>query len=312
MKTSLFVFFILSFLCAGAQDENLLHSVGKKQSGKPSATTMFVVGGEISTVPTINTNTKDSSQTSAYTGFYLNYQHKSNFGLEVKTYLLPGGSDPGFYLTSVSPYYANYNGKVIPYMAYTRYFDHGNPSVPYSPIQNDIYGRMRIKTKIVDPIFGVDVGFGNDKQNNNESVSDMNAFAGISRLIIPGYFNKQNEVFAIIPTFQLNAGTDRYFKFLRTTKYISQNRSPKQMGYGRGRNGNGGSNGTMDEQYVEEQYIISEENNFRISNAEVNLYLMYFIGNFSIEPSGSLFFPFRGDNKKVYGYWQVNLNFWIQ
>lgn len=306
MKMFLFIFSVLCFLYAGAQDENLLHTLGKKQSERTSATAMFAGGIEISTLPSINTNTKDSNQTSLYAGFYLNYQHKTNFGLEVKSYALPGGSDPGFYLTCISPYYGNYNGKVIPYISYTRYIDHGNPAVPYSPIQNDIYARIRIKTKIVDPILGVDAGFGNDEQNENETVSDFNAFAAISRVIIPRSLNKKNEVFAIIPALQLNSGTDRYFKFLPTTKYISQNRSPQQMGYGRGRNGSGGSTATI------EQYIINEENNFRISNAEINVYLMYFIGNFSIEPSGSLYLPLRGGNTKVYGYWQVNLNYWIR
>jgi hypothetical protein len=305
MKKYLYMLFMPAFFQAAAQDENLLHSVGKKQFAKPSSTTMFVGGIEISTVPSINTATKDSNNTSAYTGFYLNYQHKSNFGLAVKAYVLPGGSNPGFYLTSISPYYANYSGTINPYISYTRYISHNNPAIPYSPIQNDIYAHIRIRTEIVDPIVGVDAGFGNDEQNNNQSVSDFNAFAAISRIFVTGSAAHKKEVFAIIPTLQLNAGTDRYFKFLRTTKYISQNRSPMQMGYGRGRNG--GSQGTM-----QEQYIISEENNFRISNAEINLCMMYFIGNFSIEPSGSLYFPLRGSDRTVYGYWQLNLNYWIK
>lgn len=267
---------------------------------------MLLGGLELSTVPSINTNTKDSSQTSLYTGLYINYQHKSNLGVQVKSYALPGGSDPGFYLTTISPYYANYGSKVNAYISYTRYFDHSDAAIPYSPIQNDIYARIRIKTKVIDPVFGVDAAFGVDEQNNNTSATDYNAFVGISRLVVlPSA--KKSEVFGFIPTLQLNAGTDRYFKFLQTTKYISQNRSVKQMGYGRGRNENGGSTRT-----TEEQYIISEQNDFSISNAEANLYLMYFIGKFSIEPSGSLYFPLRGDNKNVHGYWQINLNFWIK
>lgn len=111
MRRSLAVFFIVSFLYAHAQDENLTHSLGKKQSVKPSSTTMLVSGIEIGSIPSINTVSNDSSQTSTYTGVCLNYQHKSNFGLEVNSYALLAGSNPGFYLTCVSPYYSNYSVK---------------------------------------------------------------------------------------------------------------------------------------------------------------------------------------------------------
>jgi hypothetical protein len=104
----------------------------------------------------------------------------------------------------------------------------------------------------------------------------------------------------------LNAGTDRYFKFLRTTKYLSQNRSPQQIGYGR-RRGSGG-NGTQ----TVEQYYLTSENTFAISNLEANINLMYFTGSFSIEPSGSLFFPLRGDDRTIFGYWQININYWFR
>ncbi|HEY8658279.1 MAG TPA: hypothetical protein VIL78_04535 [Hanamia sp.] len=79
------------------------------------------------------------------------------------------------------------------------------------------------------------------------------------------------------------------------------------MKYGNrgGRGGNGGSS------YITEQALITETNQFELSNIEANIYAMYIIGNFSLEPSGSLFFPLHGDNSLV-GYWQINLNYYFK
>ncbi len=117
----------------------------------------------------------------------------------------------------------------------------------------------------------------------------------------------------------MNAGTDRYFKYLKTTKYISQNPNGSNMGYGKGQGGRGsggngsGSGGNSSSNTTEEvTYTVSEDNSFAISNVEINLSLMWFIGQFSIEPSGSAYFPTRGDDRSPYGYWQLNLNYWFK
>ncbi|MBL0132808.1 MAG: hypothetical protein IPP79_01735 [Chitinophagaceae bacterium] len=265
-------------------------------------------GIETSTTSVIDTKTKDSSRVNLYLAPYIDYNHKSGFGLRVKTYALPGGSNPGFYLTSISPYFAKYDGKVYPYISFTRYIQHDNPSVPYSPIQNEIYAHVRLKTKYIDPMAGIDIGFGNDEQNNNESVSDVNAYVAVNHLYLKQNLGvKKNNILGIRPCLQLNAGTDRYYKFFRTTNYISQNTKANHIGYGRG--GSTSGNGTP---VLANAYTISVENDFNLSNVEMNLYLMYFFGKFSIEPSGSLYFPLRGDDKTAYGYWQINLNYWLK
>lgn len=287
-----------------AQEEN-----AKKITGLSKNYSLFYGGIETSTTAYINTDTKDSTGVQLYIAPYLDYYHKSGFGARVKTYVLPGGSNPGFYLTSFTPYFARYTGKVFPYVSYTRYVQHDNPSVPYSAIQNDVYAHLRIRTKYIDPMAGINIGFGNDKQNNNKSVSDVNAFAALVHLFVKENLGKsKNNAVAVMPSLQLNAGTDRYFKFLRTTNYISQNTKLNRVGYGRGRGNGGNQQGGL----PVEEYTISEENEFALSNVEVNLYAMYFFGKFSIEPSGSLYFPLRGDDKTPYGYWQVNLNYWIR
>jgi len=291
-----------------AQEEN-----PRKISRYDEKYSLVWAGLETSTTSYINTGTEDSSGVMLYAAPYFNYSHKSGFGISLKTQILTGGSNPGFYLSSVSPYFATYTGKIYPYISYARYFQHDNPSVPYTPIQNEVYGHARIITEFIEIITAVDVGFGKDEQNNNESVSDFNAFVGLSHLF--AWYNlgtNKNSAMAILPTLQLNAGTDRFFKYLRTANYIYQNTNPKGMGYGGGNSGSRNGNQGGVPRGMNTGYTISEENTFGLSNIELNLYGMYFLGKFSIEPSGSLYFPLRGDDKNPYGYWQLNLNYWIK
>src|SRR5574342_773073 len=105
-----------------AQDEN-----SRKISGNAEKYSLVWVGLESSTTSYINTETKDSSGVMLYVAPYFNYSHKSGFGASIKTQILAGVSNPGFYLSSVSPYFASYTGKVYPYISYTRYFQHDNP-----------------------------------------------------------------------------------------------------------------------------------------------------------------------------------------
>lgn len=297
------VMLLLSSMQIHAQQENT-----NKIAGKSKGYSLLWGGIETSTTSGIDTKTKDSSRVNLYLAPYIDYNHKSGFGVRVKTYALPGGSNPGFYLTSISPYFAKYDGMVYPYISYTRFIQHNNPSVLYSPIQNEIYAHAKFKTKYIDPMAGIDIGFGNDEQNNNESVSDINAFIAVTHLYLKQNLGvKKKNILGIRPGIQLNAGTDRYYKFLRTTNYISQNTSANRIGYGRGRSVSG--NGTP---MSADTYTISVENDFNVSNVEANLFVMYFFSKFSIEPSGSVYFPLRGDDKTAYGYWQINLNYWFK
>jgi len=282
----------------------------KNITGQNKDYSLLYGGIETSTTSSINTDTKDSNTVGLYLAPYIDYYHKSGFGVRVKSYALAGGSNPGFYLTSMSPYFARYSGKVLPYISYSRYILHDNPSVPYTPIQNELYAHLRIKTKYIEPWAGIDIGFGKDEQNNNESVSDVNAFAGVGYLFIKEHVGvKKNNAFAMRPGLQINAGTDRYYKFLRTSGYISQNTKAGRIGYGRGRKNNNQGSGAIP---ATDTYTISEENDFGISNLEANVYVMYFFGDFSIEPSGSLYFPLRGEDRTPYGYWQIQLNYWLK
>jgi hypothetical protein len=294
------IFLLISVIHLNAQEEN-----SSKIIGKNKVYSLWGGGVETSTTSYINTDTKDSNGVNLYIAPYLEYSHKSGLGIRVKSYALLSGSNAGFYLTSLSPYFAKYDGPVFPYISYTRYIQHNNPSIPYSPIQNDIYAHVRLQTKYIDPWAGVDIGFGNDEQNNKKSVSDINAYVALTHLFLKDMIGvKKNNTLGVRPSFQLNAGTDRYFKFTPTASYISQNTKANRTGYSRSRSSTISMPANI--------YTISEENEFSLSNIEVNLYVMYFFDTFSVEPSGSLYFPLRGEDRTPYGYWQINFNYWLK
>ena len=303
MKKSLLIIGSLILFMKLFAQENIERITKQKETS--INTSSLLAGIETSTTAYINTTTKDSSGTMPYVSIYVNYYNKNHLGVSAKTYVLPGGSNSGFYLTSTSAYYANYDGKLIPTLSYTRHIQHTNPSVLYSPIQNEILAQLRIISKYIEPILGIDWGFGNDKENNNENVYDINAFAGISHDFILHPGGKEN-MLAIVPTLRLNAGTNQYYSFLQTAKYISRNRSVNYLLHGNNSGRNRGGN--MNDEIITET-VINETNKFSLSNIETNLYLVFFTGRFSIEPSGSLYYPLRDEDKKIYGYWQLNMNF---
>ena len=297
--------FLIGTFQGKAQPEN-----SKSILGKDKGNTLLKVGLETSTISYINTVTNDSAGVGAYLAGDIDYNHKSGLGLNLKTYAVLAGHNPGIYLTTITPYFAKYTGKLLPYISYTRYLQNDNPSIPYSPIQNEIYAHLKINTRYLDPMLGLDFGFGNDEKDNNRSVSDINAFAGVSHLFAKENFGpKGKQAFGIRPLLQLNAGTDRYFEFLRSTSYLSHGSTASRMGYGGGRGtGNSGNSTSM----TANTYLISESYDFGLSNIEANLYIIYFYGKFSLEPSGSLYFPLRGTDRTPFGYWQINLNYWIK
>ncbi|HEY0899112.1 MAG TPA: hypothetical protein VGD90_07245 [Sphingobacteriaceae bacterium] len=285
----------------------VLQVVGQERSARKQAKktgterSYLIMGLESSTTPYINTSTLDSSRTAIYFSGYLNYQHKSNFGARVKTYATPEGNT-GFYLTSLTGFYTNYRSRITPMIAYSRHIQHNRSSIPYTPIQNELYGQIRLPLYVINIYTGADLGFGKDEDAGDENVTDFNAFAGISKFL---YWRSdvRKTALGFSPSLQLNAGTDRYFNYLRSTRYISRGGSITDLRHGR-QSGNGPrQNGTSRE------YTLNSANKFALSNVEANLYLLFSKGAFSLEPSGSLYFPTRGSDRKAYGYWQLNVDY---
>lgn len=292
-----FSFHYLSF----AQDESIEERI-KKQVTDEARKSSLITGLEISTTAYIDPETKDSSDIAPYLALQLDYHHKSNFGLRAKSYSLLKGSSSRYYLTSFSVYYANYQKEFIPYFSYSRHWQHSDLMVPYSPIQNELYAQARLTKHFIEPYAGAGFGFGTDKYNEDEQVTDLSVFAGISHLFqwMPG--NKGFYI-ALSPSLQLNAGTDKYFSYLTNSRYISRNISSGSLG---GRQRMGGRNETNE---LISEAIVDESNKFSLSNLESNLYMAIGYGRVFLAPSGSLYFPLREQDSDIYGYWQLNLSF---
>ena len=284
-----------------AQDESVEQRI-KKQVSDQSRKSGLIAGMEMSTTAYIDTENKDSSDVAPYLALQLDYHHKTNIGLKVKSYSLLKGSSSRNYLTSFTIYYANYLNKFIPVISYTRHWQHSDFLVPYSPIQNELYGQGRLTSYFIEPYGGVGFGFGIDEYNGDEQVTELNAFLGLSHLFQWVPVNK-GLIIALSPSFQLNAGSDKYFSYLRNSRYISRNMSTGSLGGRQRMGGRNGSETSMNET------IVDESNKFSLSNFESNLYLAIGYGRFYLSPSGSLYFPLREQDSDIYGYWQLNLSF---
>jgi hypothetical protein len=143
-------FVLLAAITFWALPDLAQERAARKQAKWTGTRSWLIMGLESSTTPYINPTTLDSTQTAVYFSGYLNYHHKSNFGARVKTYATPQG-DTGFYLTSLTGYYTNYNALITPMIAYSRHIQHNRSSVPYTPIQNEIYGQIRLPLVLFIP-----------------------------------------------------------------------------------------------------------------------------------------------------------------
>lgn len=292
----------------------------RELSGGDSGRSMFWAGIETSTTACIDNHTGDSNGLRTFFAPYVDYHHKSGFGLNLRSYAFADGSDPGFFLTAISPYFAAYKGRVWPYISYSRFITHDNPAFPYTPIQNELYAHLRIRTPYVDPSLGMDLGWGKDAQENNNTVTDLNTFVSLNHLFLKsGLARRGGLTLGALPSVQLNAGTDRYFNFLQSTGFVSRNAKLSRLGYGGGRarvnggpaNGGGPGSGGPSSGTSVAYGFLDPANDFGITNLQAGLQLIAFFGPVSIEPYGSLYFPLRGDDRTVYGYWQLSVSYWF-
>jgi len=66
----------------------------------------FTAGVEFNSVPIVDASAPDSSGSSLSIAPYLKFQFHSGIGVKAQAYLLTSGTQPGYYLTAVSPFYA--------------------------------------------------------------------------------------------------------------------------------------------------------------------------------------------------------------
>ncbi len=260
----------------------------------------LTAGVEINSVAVTNPTAVDSAGSSISLNPYLKLALRSGLGVTAKACFSTGSPNPGYYMTALVPSYAIDNKKIALDLSYAHFFIKQKTVIPYTPISNEIYAAFTYKTKTISPHIGMDYGFGADTSNQtNSSAHDINLFAGITHSFDWDSTDAISVNFS--PTLTLNMGTNRYFSFLRSTKFITHNENYKKLvnrkGNSSSNNGRGGNTGTTSKPGME------------LTNLEANLDFTFSYGDFSIEPAGSLFVPISGSDKSIFGYWQVNINY---
>jgi len=234
----------------------------------------------------------------------LSILHESGLSLDYAAYLLTSGIEPGLYMHTVTLGYENYDGKNFTVRTgYIHYFFTGNKGVPYSPITNELYFASDYKKPWLRPAVALGYALGQDE--TNKVVSDFNAGVGVKHS-----FSFENAgPFSSIdlgPSLFVNAGTNTYYSFLTTSKYISRNTNAAQSsgnGRGRGRGRNSAATAT----YIN---CLTATNKFTLSNIELGIYSDLEMRHFHIKPQGSIFFPLRAADK-ISSYYQINMEYYF-
>ena len=290
----------------------LLVSTCYKSNAQDSSTISkfhFIAGLNLSTVPTLNIVGVDTTfnnslsvapaLTLAYNGFSVIYSPK----------FVTGGSGSGIYMHAVSVEYSQYDKPKVDFaLEYTHMFFTNNPSVPFSPLNNEIYTALTGKTTWLRPKFAAGIGFGNTKAtstNTAGSAYDVGLSAGVGHSF---QFDNDHASFNVSPSILVNGGTNQYFSYLKVSRYIGSNKkfgnfTKKGVGANRGNGtGNGRRNGSGT--VVNSPSVAGES--FAISNVEGNLETSAEIGSFTVRPTISLYVPVgTAAGSGVTTFWQI-------
>ena len=262
----------------------------------------LTAGAEINSIAVASPAEIDSAGSSLSVNPYLKIAIRPGLALTAKACFSTGSPNPGYYMTALAPSYGIDNKKIALDLSYAHFLIKQHSAIPYTPISNEVYASFTYKTKIISPRAGLDYGFGTDTSNlSNTTVHDINFFAGLTQSFDWDTAGTISVNFS--PSLTLNMGTNRYFSFLRSTKFITQNKNFKNLvkgnGNGRGGSGRNGNSGTG----------TSSLPGLELSNLEANIDFTFSIGDFSVEPEGSLFLPISGTDKNILGYWQLNISY---
>jgi len=253
----------------------------------------YRIGFQSSTVPVTDVNATDSTRLAFYLAPQFSITHKTGLGLILRTYFLTGNNPSSNFLTTITPNFEKDTRTLYTEINYSHFFYSKNTNIPYTPIINEIYGNIRLKNKILQPLLVFNTGWGKD--SSATTVFDVNILAGVAHEFI--WKTSTNSSMSILPAVILNAGTNNYFSLLTGSPYIGNSKNYKSTVHGQGhQSGNPHGSST------------TTKNPIELSQLEANLYIYYDIGDISIEPDASVFFPLQSGGV-VSGYFQISVNY---
>ena len=279
MKNYIFVFvFTLMTFFTFAQDST--------KSGVISISLNF------SAVPVVNISGIDTSYQNALSiSPVFGLRSKGGWGIAYSPSIVTSGNKSGIYMHSLSAGYEQYGKKSFDLaFNYTHHIFTNKTSVPYTPLNNEIYFSVSYSKAWVKPVFSTSIGFGKD--SDNVFAHDIGLAAGISHDLSwedKGIFS----LIEVTPSVLLNAGTNGYFSFLQVSNYISHSHEfTKYIKRGGKRK------------------ATTAKTSLELSNLEFNLETNFEMGSFSIHPSGSIVLPVSsGTDNSMYGYGEVSLQY---
>lgn len=272
-------------LCVYSQDST---SLSKMQAGI-----------QLNTTPYLSVNNSDTVYSnSLVVAPFIRYYYQG-FGVKYAPYFITGGSKPGIYMQTVTAGYEQYDKEHINLdLSYTHFFFSGNTTIPYTPLNNELYGFISLKKPWLAPLLSVDLGFGKDESGQEQA--GLNAAAGLSH----SFASNGTHLFSSIeidPSLLVNGSANDFYSFLTSSKYITHNKNYgnyiKTNGRGRRQTG-GGSTGS--------QSTTQAGSPFVFSNMELNVYSDLTAHHFEIIPVASLYFPLE-KTLPVSGYWELKL-----
>lgn len=280
------IYIILPFILAGYCS----HSQDSTKSWQ------FSAGVNLTSVPAYSFSRTDTSIVNALSvAPYLDIRNKNGFGLLYEPFFAVGGQGSGIYMHDITVGVEQYEKPLFDYFAdYSHFFFTGNNNIPYTPITNELYAGIKYKKPWLSPLLNVGFGFGTDKENNSKNAYDFSLATGISHTFQHEW--KNGDEGTLIPSLVLNAGTNQYFSFMRSTKYLSRNKKFAN--------------------YVKKkkpgQNLPSQKTNesFSLSNVEMALEGGYECGQFGFRPAASLIFPVSSSGgKNVSATWQMSFSY---
>jgi hypothetical protein len=229
---------------------------------------------------------------------FLHYYYKG-FGLKYAPYFITSGRKPGIYMQTVTTGYEQYEKETINLdLSYTHFFFSGNAAIPYTPLNNELYGFISFKKPWLAPLLSMDLGFGKDKSGQQQA--GLNAAAGVSH----SFTHNGTHLFSSIeidPSLLVNGSSNDFYSFLTSSKYITHNKNYgnyiKSNGRARRQTG-GGSSGTLTTSQGGSPFVLT--------NMELNIYSDLTAHHFELIPVASLYFPLE-KTLPFSGYWELKL-----
>ena len=214
------------------------------------------------------------------------FRGKSGWGIKYSPHIMVSGSESKIYMHVVTAGYEKFGKNVNLAVSYLRFFFAKNTEIPYSPIKNELYFSLSYHNTWIQPMVSSSIGFGENSKTSGSPAYDVAVVAGISH----DFGVERNGFVSYIgftPSLMLNAGTNEYFSFLSSSKYVSNSLN-----------------------YVKKDAKgQSSIPGLGIRNLELDLETVIEMGAFSVQPVAAFYLPITGSEKSLNGYWQVVLKY---